>query len=59
MKRPDLRTPLVATLILELRAGDLRSEDLSLIERLIREARTWALMDVLSGDVVALHSEHA
>lgn len=50
---------MVATLILELRAGDLRSEDLSLIERLIREARTWALMDVLSGDVVALHSEHA
>jgi len=43
---------MAAALILDLHADDLRSEDLSLIERLIRESRTWALVDVLSGDVV-------
>jgi len=43
---------MAAALILELDADELRSADLSLIERLIRESRTWALVDVLSGDVV-------
>jgi 3-methyladenine DNA glycosylase AlkD len=43
---------MAAALILELHADDLRSLDLRLIERLIRESRTWALVDVLSGDVV-------
>jgi 3-methyladenine DNA glycosylase AlkD len=43
---------MAAAIILELRAGELRSEDLGLIERLIRESRTWALVDVLAGDVV-------
>jgi 3-methyladenine DNA glycosylase AlkD len=49
---PTFERRMAATLILELHAGDLRSEDLALIERLIRESRTWALVDVLSGDVV-------
>ena len=49
---PTFERRKAAALILELHAGDLRSEDLSLIERLIRESRTWALVDVLSGDVV-------
>ena len=49
---PVFERRMAAALILELHADDLRSEDLSLIERLIRESRTWALVDVLSGDVV-------
>jgi 3-methyladenine DNA glycosylase AlkD len=49
---PTFERRMAAALILDLHAGDLRSEDLSLIERLIRESRTWALVDVLSGDVV-------
>jgi 3-methyladenine DNA glycosylase AlkD len=49
---PTFERRMAAALILELHAGDLRSADLSLIERLIRESRTWALVDVLSGDVV-------
>jgi 3-methyladenine DNA glycosylase AlkD len=49
---PTFERRAAAALILELHADDLRSEDLSLIERLIRESRTWALVDVLSGDVV-------
>jgi 3-methyladenine DNA glycosylase AlkD len=49
---PTFERRMAAALILELHADDLRSEDLSLIERLIRESRTWALVDVLSGDVV-------
>ena len=49
---PIFERRMAATLILELHADELRSDDLSLIERLIRESRTWALVDVLSGDVV-------
>jgi 3-methyladenine DNA glycosylase AlkD len=56
--RPVFERRMAAAILLELHAGDLRSEDLRLIERLIRESRTWALVDVLAGDVVgdmALH----
>ena len=49
---PTFERRMAAALILELHADDLRSGDLRLIERLIRESRTWALVDVLSGDVV-------
>ena len=49
---PTFERRMAAALILDLHAGELGSEDLSLIERLIRESRTWALVDVLSGDVV-------
>ena len=49
---PTFERRMAAALILELHVDELRSEDLSLIERLIRESRTWALVDVLSGDVV-------
>jgi 3-methyladenine DNA glycosylase AlkD len=51
-RKPVFEPRMAAALVLELRAGDLRSEDLRLIERLIRESRTWALVDALSGDVV-------
>jgi 3-methyladenine DNA glycosylase AlkD len=41
-----------AALLLEVHAAQLRSADLPLIERLIRDSRTWALVDMLAGDVV-------
>jgi 3-methyladenine DNA glycosylase AlkD len=49
---PTFERRMAPALILEVRVDDLRSEDLPLIERLIRESRTWALVDILSGDVV-------
>jgi 3-methyladenine DNA glycosylase AlkD len=49
---PVFERRMAASLILVFRAGDLRAEDLRLVERLIRESRTWALVDVLSGDLV-------
>jgi 3-methyladenine DNA glycosylase AlkD len=49
---PTFERRMAAALTLDLHADDLRSEDLRLIERLIRESGTWALVDVLSGDVV-------
>jgi 3-methyladenine DNA glycosylase AlkD len=51
-REPVFERRMVASLLLEFHAADLRSEDLALIERLIRESKTWALVDVLSGDVV-------
>ena len=57
-REPTFDRRMAAALILELRADDLRSEDLPLIERLIRESRTWALVDVLSGDVVGKMGLH-
>jgi len=51
-REPVFERRMVAAFVLELHAGRLRAEDLRLVERLIRESRTWALVDVLSGDVV-------
>jgi 3-methyladenine DNA glycosylase AlkD len=51
--KPVFERRMAAAIILELHAADLRSTDLRLIERLIRDSRTWALVDVLAGDVVA------
>jgi 3-methyladenine DNA glycosylase AlkD len=50
--KPVFERRMAATIILELHSGELRTADLRLVERLIRESRTWALVDVLSGDVV-------
>jgi 3-methyladenine DNA glycosylase AlkD len=50
--KPQFERRMVAVLVLEHYADDLRVEDLKLIERLIRESRTWAFVDVLSGNVV-------
>jgi 3-methyladenine DNA glycosylase AlkD len=49
---PVFERRMAAAILLELHAGELRSRDLRLIERVIRESRTWALVDVLAGDVV-------
>jgi 3-methyladenine DNA glycosylase AlkD len=50
--KPVFERRMAAAILLELHAGQLRSGDMRLIERLIRESRTWALVDVLAGDVV-------
>jgi 3-methyladenine DNA glycosylase AlkD len=50
--KPVFERRMAAAILLERLAGELRSGDLRLIERLIRESRTWALVDVLAEDVV-------
>jgi 3-methyladenine DNA glycosylase AlkD len=42
---------MMAAMLLEKYVGSLEPDDLRLIERLIRESKTWALVDVLSGNV--------
>jgi 3-methyladenine DNA glycosylase AlkD len=43
---------MLAVALLELHAASLRPEDLSLLERLLRESRTWALVDGLAASVI-------
>src|SRR5262245_34963466 len=43
--KPVFERRMAAALILDFRAGDLQTKDLKLIERLIRESRTWAMVD--------------
>jgi 3-methyladenine DNA glycosylase AlkD len=43
---------MLATLLLDAYVEVLRPEDLDLVERWVREARTWALVDGLAADVV-------
>jgi 3-methyladenine DNA glycosylase AlkD len=50
---------MAAVELLDARSALLGSGDLELLERLLREARTWALVDPLAIDVVgALHERH-
>jgi 3-methyladenine DNA glycosylase AlkD len=44
---------MAATVLLELRSGLLDASDLPVVERLIRESLTWALVDGLAADVVS------
>jgi 3-methyladenine DNA glycosylase AlkD len=46
----DLR--MAAAILLEMRSVQLDARDVEMIERFIRDSRTWALVDVLAGDVV-------
>lgn len=56
---PVFERRIFAVLLLELHAHELGPRDLPLIEGLIRESKTWALVDVLAGDVVsAIAREH-
>jgi 3-methyladenine DNA glycosylase AlkD len=50
--RPVFERRMAATMLLELRDDLLSADDLPLVERLIREALTWALVDGLAADVV-------
>ena len=43
---------LAACMVLATHVASLGPDDLSMVERLLREARTWALVDVLAPDVV-------
>jgi 3-methyladenine DNA glycosylase AlkD len=49
---PIFERRMAATMLLEFRSGLLRTADLSLLERLLRDSHTWALVDGLAGDVV-------
>src|ERR671911_140008 len=49
---PVFERRMMAAMLLEEYVAVLESSDLELIERLIRESKTWALVDVLSDDVV-------
>jgi 3-methyladenine DNA glycosylase AlkD len=50
--RPVFERRMAAIFVLDAAEGSLTADDLPLIERLIRESRTWALVDGLAGDVV-------
>jgi 3-methyladenine DNA glycosylase AlkD len=51
--KPVFERRMVAVILLELHAPELGPNDLPVIEGLIRESRTWALVDALAGDVVS------
>jgi 3-methyladenine DNA glycosylase AlkD len=51
--KPVFERRMVAVILLELHAPEVGPNDLPLIEALIRESRTWALVDGLAGDVVS------
>lgn len=50
--KPIFDRRLAATIVLEAGAGCLVPDDLELLERLVRESRTWALVDNLADDVL-------
>ena len=49
--RPVFERRLAAAVLLEARSDLLEPADLALLERLIRDSHTWALVDVLAGSV--------
>jgi 3-methyladenine DNA glycosylase AlkD len=50
--RPVHELRMAAVEVLDLEAGQLTADDVPLLERLLRESRTWALVDGLSASVV-------
>ena len=50
---PIFERRMAATVLLDARSGLLVVDDLALMERLLRDSHTWALVDSLAGDVVA------
>ena len=52
-REPVHERRMIAVELLELYAGVLRPGDVDLLERLLRESRTWALVDGLAASVVA------
>ena len=51
-RKPLFERRLAAAMLLDLRAAELVAGDLCFIESLLRESKTWALVDVLAGGVV-------
>jgi 3-methyladenine DNA glycosylase AlkD len=52
-QQPLFERRMAAAILLELGADVLSVNDLPILERLLRESRTWALVDWIAGDVVA------
>ena len=52
-RKPVFERRMTAVVLLELHGSELVTNDLSIIEVLIRESKTWALVDGLAGDVVS------
>jgi 3-methyladenine DNA glycosylase AlkD len=52
-QQPLFERRMAAAILLELGADALSVDDLPILERLLRESRTWALVDWIAGDVVA------
>jgi 3-methyladenine DNA glycosylase AlkD len=52
-REPLFERRMAAAILLERGVSTLSANDLPLIERLLRESRTWALVDWIAGDVVA------
>jgi 3-methyladenine DNA glycosylase AlkD len=50
--RPIFERRLAAVMLLERSAVDLGPDDLPFVERLVRESRTWALVDAIADDVL-------
>ena len=50
--QPIFERRMAATVLLDARSGLLVVDDLALLERLLRDSHTWALVDSLAGDVV-------
>ena len=57
-RKPVFERRMVAVILLELRGSELGPKDLPMIETLIRESKTWALVDGLAGDVVSKIALH-
>jgi len=51
--KPVFERRMAAAILLDLHVADLGPRDLPVIEKLIRDSYTWALVDVLAGDVVS------
>jgi 3-methyladenine DNA glycosylase AlkD len=50
--KPVFELRMAATILLDLHVEHLDPDDLDMLERFIRESKTWALVDPLSGDVI-------
>jgi len=50
--RPVHERRMAAAMLLEANSASVLPTDLTLLKRLIRESKTWALVDVLAGDVI-------
>jgi 3-methyladenine DNA glycosylase AlkD len=51
--KPVFELRLTAAILLDLHVEQLGPDDLEMLERFIRDSKTWALVDVLSGDVIS------
>jgi 3-methyladenine DNA glycosylase AlkD len=50
--KPVFELRMAATMLLDLHVEQVGPDGLGMLERFIRDSKTWALVDVLSGDVI-------